>query len=169
MAFRHGHVATDVAWRRVKPFERTDAARPGFLTAAEAARLVNASDVDFRLLVRGALETGARFGELAAARIRDFQNGKLHIVKSKSGRARDVVLSDAGVKFFASITVGRRGDEAIFLRDDGNPWGPSQQGRPMKAACDRARIVPAISFHSLRHTWASLEQIPVNFTHSQRA
>ena len=83
MAFRHGHVATDVAWRRVKPFERTDAARPGFLTAAEAARLVNASDVDFRLLVRGALETGARFGELAAARIRDFQNGKLHIVKSK--------------------------------------------------------------------------------------
>ena len=26
----------------------------------------------------------------------------------------------------------------------------------MKAACERARIAPAISFHALRHTWASL-------------
>ena len=38
-AFRDGHVASDVAWRRVKPFEKTSAARPGHLTAAEARAL----------------------------------------------------------------------------------------------------------------------------------
>ena len=26
----------------------------------------------------------------------------------------------------------------------------------MRAACRRAQIVPAVSFHALRHTWASL-------------
>jgi hypothetical protein len=25
----------------------------------------------------------------------------------------------------------------------------------MRAACDRARITPAVGFHALRHTWAS--------------
>jgi integrase len=154
-AFVDGHVANDEAWRRVKPFERVNAARPGHLTTAEAGRLVNASEPEFRLLVRGALETGARYGELAAARVRDFQAGKLHITKSKSGRARNVVLSDAGAAFFESITVGRSPDESIFLRN-GRPWQKSGQSRPMKAACTHARIVPPISFHALRHTWASL-------------
>jgi integrase len=154
-AFHDGHVASDVAWRRVKPFEKTSAARPGHLTAAEAARLVNASDPDFRLLVRGALETGARFGELAGAQVRDFQNGKLHIPRSKSGRSRNVVLSDDGIAFFTSITVGRPTDEPLFLRNS-RPWQRSEQTRPMKAACAHARILPAVSFHALRHTWASL-------------
>ncbi|MFY9769404.1 MAG: tyrosine-type recombinase/integrase [Xanthobacteraceae bacterium] len=153
-AFVDGHVASDVAWRRVKPFSQTSAARPGFLTAAEATRLVNASNPDFRLLVRGALETGARYGELAAAHVRDFQNSKLHIARSKSGRDRNVVLSDDGAAFFTSITVGRP-DEPIFLRN-GRPWRKSEQAKPMKTACQNGRIAPAISFNALRHTWASL-------------
>jgi integrase len=34
----------------------------------------------------------------------------------------------------------------------------------MRAACARARITPAINFHALRHTWASLaamNQVPL--------
>lgn len=154
-SFVDGHVGSDIAWRRVKPFQQTAAARPGFLTAAEAGRLVNASDADFRLLVRAALESGCRFGELAAAKVRDYQNDKLHIVRSKSGRARNVVLSDDGVKFFDSITVGRAPDDLIFMRN-GQPWRKSEQARPMRAACKQASIVPALPFHGLRHTWASL-------------
>jgi prepilin-type processing-associated H-X9-DG protein len=154
-AFVDGHVATDIAWRRVKPFEQVAAARPGHLTAGEAARLVNASEPAFRALVRGALETGARYGELAGAKVRDFQAGKLHIARSKSGRARNVVLSDAGAACYASLPSGRAPDEPIFLHR-GRPWQKSNQVRPMKAACVRARIAPPITFHALRHTWASL-------------
>src|SRR4029077_13093368 len=36
------------------------------------------------------------------------------------------------------------------------PWKESHQLRPMAAACTRARIVPPISFHGLRHSYASL-------------
>ena len=129
-----------------KPFERTDAARPGFLTAVEASRLVNACAPDFRLLVRGALETGCRYGELTRTKVRDFQNGKLHIARSKSGRVRHVVLTADGVAFFTSITIGRSADEAIFLRDDGNSWGPAQQ------ADERGLPVAPASFRQSRFT-----------------
>jgi integrase len=37
----------------------------------------------------------------------------------------------------------------------GREWQPSQQQSPMVTACKRARIAGA-SFHTLRHTWASL-------------
>src|SRR6266576_5235451 len=35
------------------------------------------------------------------------------------------------------------------------PRGRGRSRRPMAEACERARIKPAISFHILRHTWAS--------------
>jgi integrase len=155
MAFRNGHVGKDIAWKRVTPFKEVTAARPGYLTPEQAMRLVNAADPDFRLLVRGALETGCRFGELAAVKVRDFEGGKLYVAKSKSGHPRSVVLSDAGAAFFTSITVGRDPDALIFQRQ-GRQWQKSEQGRPMREACQHAGITPAMAFHGLRHTWASL-------------
>ena len=91
--------------------------------------MVNAADPDFRLLVRGALETGARFGELAAAKVRDFQNGKLHIAKSKVWPPRDVVLSDEGAAFFASITIGRAGGDRFSCATAGHGESRSRRGR----------------------------------------
>jgi FG-GAP-like repeat/Phage integrase family len=35
-------------------------------------------------------------------------------------------------------------------------WKTSEQARPMAEACANGKIKPAISFHILRHTWASL-------------
>jgi integrase len=35
-------------------------------------------------------------------------------------------------------------------------WGKSDQIRRMNAAVEAARIEPRISFHGLRHSWASL-------------
>jgi integrase len=153
-AFREGHVADDIAWRRVKPFEKVSAARPGYLTVEEAARVVNAADPDFRPLLRGGLETGARYSELISLRVRDYHHGKVHIARSKSGRSRDIVLSADGVKFFDSITVGCSLDAPLFFRADDEPWRPSQQARPMRDACKRAKVKP-VGFHQLRHTWAS--------------
>ena len=60
---------------------------------------------------------------------------------------RDVVLSDDGIAFFTSITIGRGGEELIFTRNE-YPWKKSDQARPMRAACEHARIAPAVSFHS---------------------
>ena len=75
--------------------------------------------------------------------------------RSKSGKPRHVVLTEEGQSLFGDLTTGRAGREQIFVRDDGNTWGPSHQQRPLEAASARAKIEPATTFHILRHTYAS--------------
>lgn len=155
--WRDGKVASDSAWRRVEPFEGVEAARVRYLSVDEAKRLLNACEADFRRLVRGALETGARYGELCALTVSDFNkdSGTLHVQRSKSNKGRHIVLSEDGIAFFKSITAGRSGSDAIFTKDDGGAWLRSHQADPMDGANERAKIDPPINFHGLRHTWAS--------------
>jgi integrase len=157
-AWREGKLSTDTSWRRVEPFENVDAARVHYLKIAEAQRLVNASDPEFRPLVQAALQTGARYGELIRLQVHDFNRdaGTLAIRQSKSGKPRHVVLTDEGIALFRQPSAGQSGHNLLLRRASGEPWGPSHQGRPMADACERAKIKPAISFHGLRHTWASL-------------
>lgn len=157
-AWRAGHVASDAAWRRVEPFENVDAARVRYLTVAEAKRLINAAEPDFRALVQGALQTGARYGELVALQVADFNpdSGTVAIRRSKSGKPRHIVLTDEGAAFFARHVAGRAGTELMFVKAGGGAWGSSHQLRPMADACRNGRITPPIGFHGLRHTWASL-------------
>ena len=157
-AFQEGHVASDAAWRKVKPFAGVNAARLRYLNVAEVQRLVNAADPEFRPIVRGALETGMRYGELCRLLVSDYNPdaGTLLIQRSKSGKSRHVTLTTDGIEFFNSICAGRLGHERIFTHFDGSAWGTAHQGRLMREACARAMIVPPIPFHGLRHTWASL-------------
>ena len=157
-AWREGKTSSDDAWRRVRPFPEADAARARYLTTDEARRLLNAAASDFRSIVEAALLTGARYGELTAMTVCDFDrdNGTVHIRTSKAGTARHVVLNDEGCARFERLSAGRAGDQRIFVKADGTIWGKSHQHRPLKAACERAKIVPPLDFHSLRHTWASL-------------
>jgi integrase len=155
--WRDGKVASDSAWRRVEPFESVDAARARYLTIAEARRLINASPPDFRRLVQGALETGARYGELYALTVTDFNpdSGTIAVRQSKSGKPRHIVLTDDGAEFFRSLTAGRAGSEFMFVKEGGEAWLRSHQAEPMRKATKNAKITPPINFHGLRHTWAS--------------
>jgi integrase len=157
-AWREGTTPSDDAWRRVEPFKEADAARVRYLTVAEAKRLLNACDPDFRRLVQAALATGARYGELIALRASDFNpdSGTIHVRTSKNGKGRHIVLNDEGAALFKSLTAGKSGDAVLLMRADGLPWKPAHQARPMAEACKRANITPPVSFHVLRHTWASL-------------
>jgi integrase len=144
-------------WRKVKPFRGADAARVRYLQVDECRRLLNACPPDFRALVRGALATGCRYGELCRLEVRDFNRdtGTLLVRESKSGKPRHVPLDDEAAAFVGTIIAGRPGVEQVFRRADGGAWGKSHQARPLLEACHAARIEPAASFHILRHTWAS--------------
>jgi integrase len=157
-AYDEGHVANRDAWgRRLAPFEKVEVARVRYLTVAEAERLLHACDVEFRALVRAGLETGCRYGELTRLEVCDFNSdaNTLAIRQSKSGEPRHVVLTDEGAAFFQRHCAGRSGHELMFRHDGGNAWQRSEQARPMAEACTNGKIRPAISFHILRHTWAS--------------
>ena len=157
-AFTDGKVASDHAWRKIKRFKKVDRARIRYLTVAEAKRLINASDPDFRLLVQAALQTGCRYGELVSLAVGDFNSDSstVAIRTSKSGKPRHVVLTDEGRAFFREITAGRSGDETMLTKAGGRAWHKSHQFRKMNSAVTNAKIKPAINFHGLRHTWASL-------------
>jgi integrase len=156
-AWREGKIHSDAAWRRVEPFEGADAARVRYLTIAEAQRLINASAPDFRLLVRAALATGCRYGELAALRVADFNPdaGTIHIRTSKSGKGRHIVLADEGIALFAALAAGRPAEALLLTRANGGQWRKSDQSRPMRDASKAGRIEPEANFHCLRHTYAS--------------
>jgi len=156
-AWKAGHVASDDAWRRVKPFQAVETARVRYLSEAECVRLVNACEPAFRNLVRAALLTGCRYSELATMHVADFSAdaGVVTVRESKAGKPRHVVLTNEGQRLFASLTAGKLGNDPIFMRRDGRTWDKSHQLRPMLEACHRAKIKPAVSFHVLRHTHGS--------------
>ena len=164
-ALDRGRVKHGEAWQAVKPYRGTTSARIRFLSAEEQVRLVNVCPADFRRLVKGALYTGARYGELCRLVVGDFNasNGTVFIAISKSGKSRHIVLTEEAQEFFTSTSAGRPADELMFLRDEverrkrpelAGGWGASDQTRFMREAC-KAAEVPKAAFHELRHTYAS--------------
>jgi integrase len=161
-AFREGEVESDIAWRKVKPFKGVDKARVRYIEVANAQRLVNATDADFRLMVQAALLTGARYGQLARLVVADFNRdaGTVRMTSRKGDGTKKVYhvhLTEEGARFFKQACLGRSdADALIFRKADDSAWQKSDQARPMKEASKRANINPAVNFHCLRHTYASL-------------
>jgi integrase len=170
----------DPCWQKVKPYEGTTSARLRYLQSDEATRFVNVCPPDFRDLVRGALLTGARYQELARAKCKDYNpNGKvptLFIAFPKNNKPRYVILNCEGVAFFDELTAKRQSpDDLLFLHhgvkeqtrnDKGKfdstnqeyelrAWGKGHQARYMEAAY-RAAGLEKITFHELRHTYATM-------------
>lgn len=151
-------VATRDAWTRVAPFKNADKPIVRFLTEVEATRLINACAPDLRALVRGALLTGARYAELGRMTAGDFnpETGAVFIQPSKSGKGRHVPLNAEGRALFESLIVSRARSDRVFTRSSGAAWGTNHHVRPLADACLKVKIEPAITFHELRHTYASL-------------
>jgi integrase len=156
-AFQDGHVSSDSAWRRLRKFKGADSARILWLSADQATRLINAAAPDFRPIIHAAMLSGCRWGELRALKCRDYDpvSGSVNVAESKSGKPRRVYLTDDGKAAFESWTAGRPVAEVIFKDRFGNAWGSHDQVRPIAAACTAAKIDPPVSFHVLRHSYAS--------------
>jgi site-specific recombinase XerD len=109
--------------------------------------------------VQAELYTGARYNELVSLKVADVQlnnRSYVYIQPSKSGKGRHVPLNEAGAAFFKNVFIGKLGNEYVFTKEDNMPWGKNHHVRLLKTACVHAKIQPAVSFHELRHTYASL-------------
>ncbi len=152
--------ATADVWN-VSPFKGADQPKIRHLEQGEARRLLRSLedvDTDLRLLAEAALHTGCAYGELAGMRVEDYlpDVGGVQILDGKThARRRVVYLGEEGLAFFDAQTAGKVRTEPMFLRK-GKRWKRTEQDRPLRQACEKAGISPAIGFHILRHTYASL-------------
>lgn len=157
-AWRAGVVPSDDAWRRVKPFKSVDAPVIRYFSQDEITRLLNACPLAFRDLVHIALLTGCRYGELCRLKVADcnMDVGTLTIRDAKSGQVRHVTLTAEAPELIERLIAGRSPNDVLVRRDDARGWKRAEQLRPMRHVCARAGIVPAVGFHVLRHTHASI-------------
>jgi len=97
MAFTNGRIASDHAWKTVKPFKNVDGARLRYLTDEEARRVVNAVGPEFRPIVQASLLTGARWGELRNVTVADvdLQAATVMLMETKGGQPRDCAVHQA--------------------------------------------------------------------------
>lgn len=155
-AFREGDVRSDDAWRKVKAFKAVDTAKARYLTDDEARRLVNAIDPVFRAMAQAAMLTGARYGSLCKAKVRDFdpQSGTLTLPDTKGGRAVVVYLEAEGARLFARAAKGKLPTAALLPHPSGRQWAASEQARYLQRACKDSGVATC-TFHDLRRTYGA--------------
>ena len=143
-------------WELSEPFHEADEADARYLTPAEKKRFINSVDPSFRPCVLLALITGLRWGEIRRLRTHDFDQlaGALSVRLSKGNKPRKVRLNDEGISLLSRLCAGKKPEDYILTRSDGETWGTSHQTRPMREASQKAKL-DRINFKILRHTYAS--------------
>lgn len=151
LAYRDQKTPSDQAWRSVSQFNRVNKPRDLYLTEKQVARLLSATEGAFHDLCKAAVLTGARYGELRAAKVKDLdaRRGTIHL-SGKTG-PRDCFLSDEALTFFKQLTKPKLPNAPLIPNPDGVGWKHAQQTRHMNLAKKKARLPAATVFYSLRH------------------
>ena len=108
-------ISGDHAWRLVKPFRGVAAPRAVHFSVEQARTLIGAApDKDFAKLLTAGFLTGARYGELIACSVRDFDPVATTLkVDGKTG-PRAIILQPEVVTFFKLISKDRAADEPLL-------------------------------------------------------
>ncbi len=159
-------ITDDHAWRLVKPYHGVATPRATHFSEAQARALIDATpDREFADLLTAGFLTGARYGELIACSVCDFdEDAKTLSVDGKTG-PRTIILQPEAVIFFQSVCGERGADEPLLKRGDGARWNRSHQQRRMAFALERAGLDQEGTFYALRHSYISRAiegEVPLN-------
>lgn len=133
-----------------------------FLSIEESQQLVNSTDGMLRDMIKTALETGLRFGELIALTWDDvdliqreliirqaFAQGVLGSTKSNKIRRIPMTAS-----VYEILKAKKKDTGYAFAGINGKPWDQSTSIRRLHRICKKAGL-RNIGWHVLRHTFAS--------------
>jgi integrase len=152
LAFRRGIVPSDSEWRRAKAFRKADRSRELFLTDEQVGRLLDVADSQaLRDLMRAAVLTGARYGELRNAKVKDLDAHNRSLKLDGKTGPRDCYLSDEALAFFKQQCRSKLPEAPLLLSEDGDAWNGYEHGHKVKRAARRAELPSETVFYSLRH------------------
>jgi integrase len=156
IAWEHDKLQSDRPMRCLRRMPSIDQPRIVFLDREECRRLLDACPPDFRDLVAGGLYTGCRATELTRLLVGDvdLKGGSIYISTSKNRRSRHVYLPGEGIAFFQRLVDGKLGNDRVFMKLNGRSWG-GEYKTYFQAARSCAGLSNLVSFHGLRHTYAS--------------
>ena len=157
--------------RGIRLGDRTPVQERAYLLPDQLSPLLNSLSEPCRTLVVIAVLTGLRIGELLALRWKhvDFVHDAIHVretvyegrfgsPKTKSSR-RDVPMSQPVREAFLaqrSVLTGTDQEILVFACRNGTPLNPKNLlRRALQPACRKLGL-PAIGWHSFRHTHATL-------------
>lgn len=155
LAFTEKRVQSDAEWRRVRPFKNVTPQHEDFPTPAEVRKFIAGCDDDFSQVCLATAYTAARFGDLVAMKVRDFdpKTKSVFVQGHKTGNPRNAPLTDEAAKFFRKITKGRAAGAPMFIRADGQPWKSAQQQKQLLKASERSGVTMTLT--RLRHFYGS--------------
>ncbi len=144
-------IDSDAGWRTVSAFPAVGKRRERLLTLDERSAILKNCPQELSDLVTGMLLTFARPGELASAKVSDFdpKHGTLSL-SGKTG-ARTVTLSTAAVQFFKTKYKGKLPAAPLLACADGKPWVKERWGKPYKQAALAAGLPGEIVLYHIRH------------------
>jgi integrase len=107
--------------------------------------------------------TGARTGELAAAKVRDFQAGTGQIVlvqhkrsaTMKQPQPRQILLNGKALAIVRRLVKGRESEDPIFAKPSGRAWTVEDLGHAFAAGRKALGVRDSITIYSFRHLWIS--------------
>jgi integrase len=157
-------------WNRIAAvprigFLKTSDPEFDFLDFAEATRLIEAADPNWRPMILFALRTGLRQGELLELRWNDVDlvKGQIRVRRSiwkgkvttpKGGKSREVPLSDEARSAIRALPSRFAGELVFPAGSSARHLTKGECKHPLWRACKRAGL-RLIGWHVLRHTFAS--------------
>ena len=155
-AFKQGYVADRTAWERITPYKKVIKGRQIFWTPEEVERILEESrklNPDYYRLIKGALLTGARIGELRSLKVKDLLDDILQIRAGKTGH-RDMFLSSAATRFL-KLSSRNKTPEAWLLDYHGRQWPEDYHHKLFRKIRQLAGINPESTFYCARHFYIS--------------
>lgn len=143
------------AWIAAKKFPKAESfgKRMVILLPEDEDRLIEAARPDLAYMLTALQMTGARYGEMRTATVRDLHGNRLTL-EGKTGR-RTIALSDDKAKWFAMRAETRPSDAPLLTRHDGTGWPDGGQLKPMRAAVTAAKLSVDVTTYALRHGFIS--------------
>lgn len=161
--FRWGKRRGDIEANPIAELQRPTALIRELVLSAEQAEIVwrEAGDDEFRELLTGLRETGARPGEiytLTCDRV-DLNAGTWR-VKNKTRRKtgepwRTIYLSPAAIELSRRLTEGREGEGRVFRNSVGSPWQDCTVRRRFEVIRDRLKFKAEVTAYAYRHLYCT--------------
>lgn len=144
-------VTSDAGWKSVSRYSGTSKGRVGFLSREDRNRLLENAPDFLKPLITGLLLTLARPGELARAKVSDFdpKAGTLRL-NGKTGE-RTIPLSSQALVFFKKHSKNKLPSAPLITSETGGHWNKDAWKRPFRVAAKESGLPNDIVMYSLRH------------------